>query len=95
MAPAQRVFGQHFLCLSLDAGGVERVAAALRTAFPLVFSRRVPPGLRGTLPQVGCELCIDSPSRLLPTRRSVMVVQHQPTLHASCGQKSSRRSSSQ
>ena len=49
---AQRVFGQHFLCLTLGAGGLETVAAALQTAFPLVFSRRIPPELRGTLPQV-------------------------------------------
>ncbi len=56
VAPAQRVFGQHFLCLTLGAGGIETVAAALRTAFPLVFSRQIPAETRGTLPQVGWEL---------------------------------------
>ncbi len=56
VAPAQRVFGQHFLCLALGADGVETVAAALRTAFPLVFARHIPVELRGILPQVGCEL---------------------------------------
>ena len=54
VAPSQRVFGQHFLCLTLGAGGVESVAGALRTAFPLVFSRGIPAELRSTLPQVGC-----------------------------------------
>ena len=62
VAPAQRVFGQHFLCLTLGAGGIETVAAALRTAFPLVFSRRLPAELRRTLPQVGCELCFPATS---------------------------------
>jgi hypothetical protein len=52
VAPAQRVFGQHFLCLSLDVAGVETVAATLRTAFPLVFSRRLPRALTRALPQV-------------------------------------------
>ena len=52
VAPSQQVFGQHFLCLSLDVPGVETVAATLRTAFPLVFSWRLPGALRSTLPQV-------------------------------------------
>ena len=54
VAPPERVFGQHFLCLSLGAGGVEGVAAALQTAFPLVYSWRMPAELRSTLPQASC-----------------------------------------
>lgn len=52
IAPAQQLFGQHFVCLSLGADGIEAVARSLQTSFPFVYSRRMPPQLQQSLPQV-------------------------------------------